>query len=139
LLLFRDGPAAHLAQGVRRERLHAEGDGAEPRPPHGREQILVEAVQAGLALPAQIQLPGPDLLAQGEDALALLAEEGVAEDHEGLRMVLAELLQLFAQVLDRARPIAPEDPMRAVGAELRAAPAGQERERALGPGEEAGP
>ena len=48
------------------------------------EQLVVEAVEARLALAAQLEAARADRVAEGQAAVALLAEERVAEDHEGL-------------------------------------------------------
>ena len=73
---------------------------------------------------------GDDLVAQLDAAVALLAEKRVAEDDVRLADRVAQPLDLVDDVLDRARPIARENPVRAVGAELGAAARGEHGQRA---------
>ncbi len=68
-----------------------------------------------------------DLVAQLEHALALLGEQRIAEDDVRPPILVAQPLHLVDDVRDRARAIAGEDPVRAIGAELRAAAAGEQR------------
>src|SRR6185503_15439477 len=68
-----------------------------------------------------------NLVAQLEAAIALLAEERIAEDHVRLRILIAEPLHLVRDVGDRACAIAREDSVRAVRAELGAAAAREQR------------
>src|SRR5205823_14111622 len=72
--------------------------------------------------------PAPlNFVAQLEDALALLGEQRVAEDHIRVRHLIAQPLDLVDDVLDRAGAVAGQNPMRAVGAELRTAAAREQR------------
>src|SRR5262249_58938028 len=68
-----------------------------------------------------------DLVAQLDDAIALLAEQRIAEDDVRPRHVIAQPLDFIDDVLDRPRAITREDPVRAVRAELGTAAAREQR------------
>src|SRR5262249_51175085 len=57
LLRFGNRPAADLAQRVRRERLDAESDRAQTGLVHRAQEVVVEAIEPRLALPAQAEPP----------------------------------------------------------------------------------
>src|SRR5262249_50787587 len=63
-------------------------------------------------------------------ALAIFAEQRIAEDHVRPRVEIAQFAELVGNVLHRAHAMAGEDPMWAVRAELRAAAAGEHRDAA---------
>src|SRR6185295_11101051 len=65
-----------------------------------------------------------------DDALTLLGEQRIAEDDVRPRHLVAQPLDLIDDVLNRPRPVAGEDAVRAIGAELRTAAAGEQREAA---------
>jgi hypothetical protein len=63
--------------------LDAEGDGAESGGVHLLEQLVVEAIEPGLAFPVKLELAGANLVTKGEDPLAVLAEEGIRKTTKG--------------------------------------------------------
>jgi hypothetical protein len=101
---------------------------------HRLQQVLVDPVQPCLAFPAEVEVARPDLVAQRQDPVAFVCEEGVAEDHERPDVAIAEMLELVGDVRDGARAVRGQEPMRTIGAELRASAAGQQGERSERPG-----
>src|SRR6185312_995151 len=91
------------------------------------EQVDVEAVEARFGLERELQAAALDLVAELDAAIALFAEEGIAEDDVRLAHGVAQPLDLVHDVPDRSRAITRENPVRAVGAELGTPAAGEQR------------
>src|SRR5215475_5571915 len=129
-MILRDRTAARLLQRRRVERFDAEAHRAETGGVQTIEQLDVEPVEPRYGFERELQPPAFDLIAELDAPVALLAEQRIAEDDVGLPHLIAQPFDLVDDVLDRSCAIAGEDPVRTVGAELRAAPARQQRKSA---------
>ncbi len=88
---------------------------------------FLETIQPRLRLEGEDEPARRDFITQLEAAVPLLAEQRVAEDDVRPRMLIAQPLQFIRDVRDRPRPVACENPVRTVRAELGAATAGEQR------------
>ena len=129
-MLLRNRTPARLLQRRRVERLHAEAHRTEAGSVEPVEQLDVEPVEPRFGFEREVEPARLDLVAELDAAIALFAEQRIAEDHVGTPHLVAQPLDLVDDVGDRPGAIAGEDAMRAVGAELRTSAAGEERKAA---------
>ncbi len=127
LMRRRDRPAAGLAQRRRIRRLDPEADRTEAGRVQPIEQDRVEPIEPRFRLEGQRQPTRSNRVAQVQAAVALLAEQRIAEDHVRPRVPIAQPFELVDDVADRPRAITGDDAVRAVGAELGAAAACEQR------------
>src|ERR1019366_275473 len=111
-------------------RFDAETHRAEPGLVQLVEQIDVEPVEPRLRLERQVEPARLNLVAERDDAVALFGEERIAEDDVRPLDLVAEAFHLVHDVRDRPRAVAGQNPVRAVGAELRTSAAREQREAA---------
>src|SRR5580765_2501232 len=129
-MLLRNRPPARLLERCRIERLHAEAHRAEAGFVEPVEQFDIEPVEPSFGFEREVEPARFDLVAQLDAAVPLLAEQRIAEDHVRTPHLIAQALDLVDDVGDRPGPIASEDAVRAVGAELRTSAAGEQRKAA---------
>ena len=127
LMALGNRPAPRFLQRRRVERFDAEAHRAEAGRVQLVEQIDVEPVEPRLGFERQVEPARLDLVAERDDAVALFGEERIAEDDVRPLDLIAQPLHLVHDVRDRPRAVAGQNPVRAVGAELRAAAAREQR------------
>ena len=104
LMRLRNRPPARLLERRRVERFDAEAHRAEPGRVQPVEQLDVEPIEPRFGFERQRQAARLDLVAQLEAAVALLAEQRIAEDDVRPRVLIAQPLELVGDVaIDRAR------------------------------------
>ena len=130
LVRLGNRPAADFLERRRRHRLHAETHRAQTGGVHDAQQFRVEPIEPRFALEGVGQPTGADGVAHFEHAIALLREERIAKDDVRRSAVFLEIRQFLDHARHRPGSIGRLDPVRAVGAELRAAPRRQHRQRA---------
>src|SRR5439155_12032569 len=108
------------------ERFHPETHRPQSSGMQPVEELQVEPDEPRLRLERQRETARRNLVAERQTPVALLGEERIAEDHVRAPILAAQLLELVGDVRNRPRAIAGENPVRAVGAELRTAAARQE-------------
>ena len=102
----------------------------KPRGAQRREQPVVQAIEACLALEPQVEVPRANLVRQRHRALAIVREERVPEDDVGSAELVAQRFELVDDVPDGAGTVSGENAMRTIRAELRAAAAREQRDAA---------
>ena len=93
-----------------------------------REQRGIQTVESRFALEPDLQAAALEAVGEREAAVPILTEERVTEDHVRPRIAGRECLDLVEDPNDGSRAVPRQNPVRAVGAELRTAAAGQQRE-----------
>src|SRR5262245_51402698 len=128
-MVGRNRSPARSLQRLGGQRLDAKAYRGQTCQPQRLQQFRVESIEPSFTFEAQPQTSRPDLVAKREAAIAILGEQRITEDDVRVAFEPTEILELVDDV--RGGPIAVrgEDPVRAVGAELRAPAARQKGKR----------
>src|SRR2546423_10021513 len=113
LVRLRNRTPPRLLQRRGIERFDAKAHRPETNRVESVEQLDVEPIEPRLGFEGEREPAPLNFVAQIEDALALLREQRVAEDHIRVRHLIAQPLDLVDDVLDRAGAVAGQNPVRA--------------------------